>query len=244
MLQGHAGGSLARTCVTKLAAFLQDSDHNRTLPQFYVSRDLGFNPFLVKYIALLAMVKIVPSHPHLVAEHLDVILASVNDQDMSIRMRALDLVSAMVGLPTSKNCFQPTLTASILSGRPSKPPVNRATALVSSCPARSYSTSDGGTVTSAAYHSGTPTGRKSGIVSLSVACVSSPAFSANTVDLLSVNIRERHRLRMVLVGARRPRLRRTCRRRQTDPGPDGRHRGTCSGGKAIRSQPNGQAVER
>jgi AP-3 complex subunit delta len=42
------------------------------------------------------MVKIVPSHPHLVADHQDTILASVNDQDISIRMRALDLVSAMV----------------------------------------------------------------------------------------------------------------------------------------------------
>jgi hypothetical protein len=50
----------------------------------------------VKYIALLALVKIVPSHPHLVAEYQDTILASVNDQDISIRMRALDLVSAMV----------------------------------------------------------------------------------------------------------------------------------------------------
>jgi len=44
------------------------------------------------------MVKIVPSHPHLVAEYQDMILASVNDQDISIRMRALDLISAMVKL--------------------------------------------------------------------------------------------------------------------------------------------------
>ncbi len=42
------------------------------------------------------MVKIVPSHPHLVAEYQDTILASVSDQDISIRMRALDLVTAMV----------------------------------------------------------------------------------------------------------------------------------------------------
>ncbi len=50
----------------------------------------------VKYIALLAMTKIVPSHPHLVAEYQETILASVNDPDISIRMRALDLVTAMV----------------------------------------------------------------------------------------------------------------------------------------------------
>jgi AP-3 complex subunit delta-1 len=42
------------------------------------------------------MVKIVPSHPHLVAEYQGTILASVDDQDISIRMRALELVSTMV----------------------------------------------------------------------------------------------------------------------------------------------------
>lgn len=42
------------------------------------------------------MVKIVPTHPELVAEHQDMILASVDDDDISIRMRALDLVTALV----------------------------------------------------------------------------------------------------------------------------------------------------
>lgn len=50
----------------------------------------------VKYIALLAMAKIVPTHADLVSEYQDVILASIDDQDISIRMGALDLVSAMV----------------------------------------------------------------------------------------------------------------------------------------------------
>jgi AP-3 complex subunit delta-1 len=50
----------------------------------------------VKYIALLAMAKIVPTHPYLITEYQDTIIASVNDQDISIRMRALDLLSAMV----------------------------------------------------------------------------------------------------------------------------------------------------
>ena len=43
------------------------------------------------------MVKIVPTHPHLVAVHQNGILAGLDDQDLSIRMRALDLVSSMVG---------------------------------------------------------------------------------------------------------------------------------------------------
>ncbi len=42
------------------------------------------------------MVKIVPTHPYLVAEYQDMIMASIDDPDISIRMRALDLVSAMV----------------------------------------------------------------------------------------------------------------------------------------------------
>lgn len=50
----------------------------------------------MKYIALLAMAKIAPTHAHLVAEHQDVIFSSIEDPDMSIRMRALELLAAMV----------------------------------------------------------------------------------------------------------------------------------------------------
>jgi AP-3 complex subunit delta len=52
----------------------------------------------------------VPSHPHLVAEHQDVILGSVNDVDMSIRMRALDLVSAMVDSQNLQSIVQQLLS--------------------------------------------------------------------------------------------------------------------------------------
>ena len=58
----------------------------------------------MKYIALLALVKIVPSHPYLVAEYQEVIMASVNDQDISIRMRALDLISAMASVNPISDC--------------------------------------------------------------------------------------------------------------------------------------------
>jgi AP-3 complex subunit delta len=95
MLQGPSGDSLARLCVSKLAAFIQDVDQNRMfdLSMFLIGI---LRKVIVKYIALLAMAKIAPSHPYLVAEQQDTILASVKDQDISIRMRALDLVSAMV----------------------------------------------------------------------------------------------------------------------------------------------------
>ncbi|EGN93647.1 hypothetical protein SERLA73DRAFT_97586 [Serpula lacrymans var. lacrymans S7.3] len=92
MLQGVSGHALAQTCVSKLAAFIQDTDQN------------------LKYIALMAMVKIVPTHPHLVAEYQDTILASVDDEDISIRMRALDLVSAMVNRSNLQSIVQQLLS--------------------------------------------------------------------------------------------------------------------------------------
>ncbi|KAG6842376.1 hypothetical protein C0991_007506 [Blastosporella zonata] len=92
MLQGLNGNSLARLCASKLAAFIEDADQN------------------LKYIALSAMTKIAPSHPHLVAEYQDTILASVNDQDISIRMRALDLVSAMVDRDNLQSIVQQVLS--------------------------------------------------------------------------------------------------------------------------------------
>jgi AP-3 complex subunit delta-1 len=79
MLIGPEGDALATTCVEKLATFLDDEDQN------------------LKYIALLALVKIIPTHPHLVALHQEQIFDSMEDDDLSIRLRALDLVSGMAG---------------------------------------------------------------------------------------------------------------------------------------------------
>ncbi|KAJ4370497.1 AP-3 complex subunit delta [Neocucurbitaria cava] len=50
----------------------------------------------LKYVALLAFDKIVKSHPYLVSQQQDVILDCIDDPDISIRMRALDLVVGMV----------------------------------------------------------------------------------------------------------------------------------------------------
>lgn len=55
-----------------------------------------FSLFAVKYVALLAFEKIVGSHPYLVGQQQDVILECIDDPDISIRMRALDLVVGMV----------------------------------------------------------------------------------------------------------------------------------------------------
>ncbi|KAN0135622.1 Ap3d1 protein [Lactarius tabidus] len=92
MLLQSTGDSLAELCVTKLATFLQDPDQN------------------LKYIALLALAKIVPTHRHLVAEYQDMIFSSVSDQDFSIRMRSLDLLSAMVTKDSLQSTVQQLLS--------------------------------------------------------------------------------------------------------------------------------------
>lgn len=50
----------------------------------------------MKYVSLLAFNKIVTSHPHLVSEYQDVILACIDDPDISIRLQALYLSVGMV----------------------------------------------------------------------------------------------------------------------------------------------------
>lgn len=53
--------------------------------------------YLVKYIGLLAMGRLLETHPKLVAEHRDLIMECIDDADLSIRLRALDIVVGMVG---------------------------------------------------------------------------------------------------------------------------------------------------
>ncbi|ELQ38102.1 AP-3 complex subunit delta [Pyricularia oryzae] len=50
----------------------------------------------LKYVALLAFNKIVTTHPFLVAEQEDVILECIDSPDITIRIKALDLVQGMV----------------------------------------------------------------------------------------------------------------------------------------------------
>lgn len=54
----------------------------------------------MKYVALLAFNKIVLTHPYLVAQQEDVIMDCIDSPDISIRLRALDLV---VGMVSSEN---------------------------------------------------------------------------------------------------------------------------------------------
>ena len=66
----------------KLKGFVEDEDQN------------------LKYLGLLAMSNFMKVHPRVVAEHKSMILGCLNDEDLTIRHRALDLVSGMV---TKKN---------------------------------------------------------------------------------------------------------------------------------------------
>uniref|UniRef100_M3ZMV5 AP-3 complex subunit delta-1 n=1 Tax=Xiphophorus maculatus TaxID=8083 RepID=M3ZMV5_XIPMA len=64
-------------CVQKLRILIEDSDQN-------------------KYLGLLAMSKILKTHPKSVQSHKDLILQCLDDKDESIRLRALDLLYGMV----------------------------------------------------------------------------------------------------------------------------------------------------
>eukprot|EP00842_Homolaphlyctis_polyrhiza_P000374 jgi/Hompol1/1337/HPOL_003246-RA len=69
---------IALLCVNKLKAFLEDSDQN------------------LKYLGLYALSKLLILRPSSVGQHRQIVLKCLNDQDYSIRMRALDLVTNMV----------------------------------------------------------------------------------------------------------------------------------------------------
>ncbi|KAI0201308.1 adaptin N terminal region-domain-containing protein [Astrocystis sublimbata] len=70
---------IATLCVNKLRSMIMvDGDPN------------------LKYVALLAFNKIVETHPWLVAQQEDVILECIDSADISIRIKALDLVQGMV----------------------------------------------------------------------------------------------------------------------------------------------------
>ncbi|KAL1915223.1 uncharacterized protein VTP21DRAFT_7499 [Calcarisporiella thermophila] len=69
---------LASICASKLRTYLEDPDQN------------------LKYVGLLAMAKLMETHPKLIAEQKEIILECIDDADISIRLRALDLVVGMV----------------------------------------------------------------------------------------------------------------------------------------------------
>lgn len=86
-------------CVQKLRILIEDSDQNCKLctcaPKLITDIKI-LSHFAVKYLGLLAMSKILKTHPKSVQAHKDLILACLDDKDESIRLRALDLLYGMV----------------------------------------------------------------------------------------------------------------------------------------------------
>jgi len=90
---------VASLCVGKLRGMIViDSDPNRmslfhSAIYFIFISDL-YN--IVKYVALLALNRIVTTHPMLVSVQQDVIMECLDDPDISIRLQALELAAGMV----------------------------------------------------------------------------------------------------------------------------------------------------
>ncbi|KAK9458833.1 adaptin N terminal region-domain-containing protein [Lipomyces oligophaga] len=73
---------LATMCVSKLRIFFEETDQN------------------LKFVGLLAYNKIVLTHPLLVAQNADVVMDCMDDPDLSIRERAVELVVYLVNTDT------------------------------------------------------------------------------------------------------------------------------------------------
>ncbi|CAG8595860.1 3010_t:CDS:10 [Gigaspora margarita] len=133
LTSGGNSDALAAMCVSKLKIFLEDPDQN------------------LKYVGLLALSKILPTYPKLVAENRDIILKCIDDHDISIRLRALDLVVGMVNkknltdivkrlmshlLPSNNNNESSTLPSTLLEPAYRADIINR---IIFICSQNSYS---------------------------------------------------------------------------------------------------------
>ena len=65
--------AVVRLCNDQLRNFVNDPDQN------------------LKYLGLVGLVELMRSHPRVVAEHRDLVLSCLSDDDITIRMRALEL---------------------------------------------------------------------------------------------------------------------------------------------------------
>ena len=70
--------AVVRLCTDRLREFVRDPDQN------------------LKYLGLVGLVGLMKSHPRVVAEHRELVLACLLDEDVTIRLRALELVSGMI----------------------------------------------------------------------------------------------------------------------------------------------------
>ncbi|WEW60124.1 AP-3 complex subunit delta [Emydomyces testavorans] len=91
------GEFIAQLCVEKLRGMLVlEGDPNRKVKHAFFESYAFIDIIPVKYVALLAFNRIVLSHPTLVSQQQDVIMLCLDNNDVSIRLQALELVSRMV----------------------------------------------------------------------------------------------------------------------------------------------------
>ena len=113
-----------KLCITKLRIFIEDPDQNRkvfTFFYFYFLFTFFFWFYAVKYLGLLALYNIMKVHPKAVGEHRDLVIKCLDDPDVTIRLRALDLLSGMVKfnspcLPSLPHPHPPPLITGIFDG--------------------------------------------------------------------------------------------------------------------------------
>lgn len=112
--------SLAATCIAKLSSFLSDSDQN------------------LRYIALKGLSRLLVTHAHLLSAHYEEILSCIDEEDLTIRLKALELVERLTDRSNCKDVvqrlllqFAPISSAASLDkgkGRPGLRPASAAAA--------------------------------------------------------------------------------------------------------------------
>uniref|UniRef100_A0A8C7JP63 AP-3 complex subunit delta-1 n=1 Tax=Oncorhynchus kisutch TaxID=8019 RepID=A0A8C7JP63_ONCKI len=98
LIHSTSAMSLLYECVNTVIAVLISLSSG--MPNHSASIQVSFSrhahTFSLKYLGLLAMSKILKTHPKSVQSHKDLILQCLDDKDESIRLRALDLLYGMV----------------------------------------------------------------------------------------------------------------------------------------------------
>ena len=69
---------VVRLCAERLREFIRDLDQN------------------LKYLGLVGLVNLMRSHPRVVAEHRELVQQCLMDNDVTVRLRALELITGMV----------------------------------------------------------------------------------------------------------------------------------------------------
>ncbi|QSL66605.1 hypothetical protein MERGE_000987 [Pneumocystis wakefieldiae] len=101
LIQDTSSMSLRYECINIIISgkFLQDNPESDLLTALFISKLRSFfevSDQNLKYVGLLALSKLIITHPTLVLRFKDIILECFENNDMDIRLRSLDLVECLV----------------------------------------------------------------------------------------------------------------------------------------------------